>query len=212
MDNSQLQALHTYTRLMALRPSWHGALILSLHLAPQAVSVPFAALAAGAACLSIEEDPQLCKAAMHAGACDFVVNTVDEALRVLKNEIRQRKPISVGLESPIESALAELRERRILPELFVDSDGSWDAFGLTLSDSRTVEAFAVENGWMMQMLACETSVKLRALDAQLLALVHEADIRRPWVAIAPRLFPRQRMRCVYLTQPELDQLRAAGCL
>ncbi len=206
MPDPQLQALHAYTLLTALRPSWPGALILSLGLTPDACSIPFAALVAGAACLAIEPDPTICRAAMRTGACDFIVNTIDEALRILKNEIRQRKPISVGVESPIEPALAELRERGVLPRLFVDPTGLHQPLGPALSDPAAGESLAAANGWTLHAFSFETSAALRAFDTRQQSLISVEDPRHPWLTTAPRLFPRDRTRHLYLTPSELEQL------
>ncbi len=56
---------------------------------------------------------------MRTGELDFVVNTLDEALRTLKNEIRQRRPLSVGLIADTDLALAEIAERGLLPDLLL---------------------------------------------------------------------------------------------
>ena len=207
MPDSQLQTLHAYTLLTALRPSWPGSLILSLGLTPEASAIPFAAIIAGAACLAIEQHPQLCRLAMHSGACDFVVNTVDEALRILKNEIRQHKPISIALESNLESALAELRDRGVLPQLFVDLTGSHQPLGLALSDLTAGEAFITAHGWALHSFSHETSASLRLFDAILQGLIPASDPRYPWLKTAPRLFPRDRTRHAYLTHGELESLR-----
>jgi len=75
---------------------WPGALILAIGLGPRGAAVSTAGNIAGAACLAIDPRPEACRAALLSGACDFIVNTVDEALRILKNQIRQRRPVSVG--------------------------------------------------------------------------------------------------------------------
>ena len=43
----------------------------------------------------------------------------DEALRVLKNEIRKHRPLSVALDGAVEPAIEEMRERGVLPDLQV---------------------------------------------------------------------------------------------
>ncbi len=65
------------------------------------------------------------KSAMRAGYLDFVVvvNTLDEALRALKNEVRQKRPLTVGLIAEIEATLTEMVERGVQPDLqLVSSD------------------------------------------------------------------------------------------
>ena len=94
----QEPTLAIWTLLSGLRQDWDGELILCCGLGPLGSAVALAAHVAGAACLVIEPDAAVSRAAMRAGVCDFFVNTVDEALRGLKNEIRQRKPLAVALE------------------------------------------------------------------------------------------------------------------
>ncbi len=63
------------------------------------------------------------KAAMRAGALDFVVNTLDEALRALKNQVRLRRPVGVGLVADVDATLAEMVERGVQPDLHIVSSG-----------------------------------------------------------------------------------------
>ena len=114
----QADTLRLFTVLSALRDRWAGCLILSCGLSRAGSSFALAANIAGAACLSIERSAETCRAALRLGAVDFVVNSLDEALRALKNEIRKGHPLSVALEGDLESVLAEVWERGVLPELF----------------------------------------------------------------------------------------------
>ncbi len=52
---------------------------------------------AGGTFLGIDRSTEHLKAAVRNGSCDFMVNTLDESLRVLKNEVRKKKALSVGL-------------------------------------------------------------------------------------------------------------------
>ena len=164
------------------------------------MAVALAGIVAGAACLTIEERAEVCRAAMRVGACDFVVNTVDEALRVLKNEVRQRKPISVGLELGTEDALRELRERGVLPQLFVDPSGRYQALGPEgLGDAKGMIA---ERSWKVRSFRFESSAALRAFDVRLQGSIPVEDLRHRWCVSAPRLFARERVRHVFLTDEE----------
>lgn len=116
-EDPQADALRAFTTLCLLRPDWRGTLVVVCGLGPGGRAVSLAANIAGAGCLAIEEHPEVCRAALRSGACDFVVNSVDEGLRVLKNEIRQLRPVSVGLTLAPDVALKELLDRGVLPEL-----------------------------------------------------------------------------------------------
>src|ERR1700733_16185095 len=91
-DNPQTRTLRIFTVLTCLRPDWAGDLTPSCGLTDSGADLALAANIAGAVCLSIDRSTEACRAAMRSGAVDFLVNTVDEALRVLKNEIRKHKP------------------------------------------------------------------------------------------------------------------------
>jgi hypothetical protein len=117
-EDSQTGALRAFTLLSALRPDWGGSLVVCCGLGPGGTALSLAANIAGAGCLAIDARPDVCRAALRSGACDFVVNSVDETLRILKNEIRQRRPVSVGLTLGSTAAIDELLGRGVLPELF----------------------------------------------------------------------------------------------
>jgi hypothetical protein len=117
-EDLQLEALRAFTLLSSLRDNWGGALAVACGLGPGGAALSIAANMACAGCLTVDLRTEVCRAAMRFGACDFLVNSVDEALRVLKNEIRKHKPVSVALEMDEAAALAELVDRGVLPELF----------------------------------------------------------------------------------------------
>ncbi len=116
--DSQSHTLQLFTLLTTLRPHWPGSLILSCGLSPAGSDLALAANIAGAACLSIDQSPETCRAALRYGLVDFVVNTLDEALRALKNEIRKGHPLSVALQGHPATVLAEALDRGVLPQLF----------------------------------------------------------------------------------------------
>lgn len=122
-DNFQMRVLRAYTALRLLRPEWGGGLIVACGLGPEGAALAMAANIAGAACLSIEPQPDVLKGALRSGACDFIVNNVDEALRAMKNEIRKCQPLSVGLMGDRLHVLQELVERGVQPELLADCSG-----------------------------------------------------------------------------------------
>ncbi|MGD0797471.1 MAG: hypothetical protein ABR910_07080 [Acidobacteriaceae bacterium] len=142
--DAQAEALRAFSVLTSLRPAtmdggWPGALILAIGLGTRGAVVSTAGNIAGAACLAIDPRAEACRAALLSGACDFVVNTVDEALRILKNQIRQRRPVSVALEATPDAAVGELLDRGLLPELLTEqrSNGPGDEPGVLSPATRT---------------------------------------------------------------------------
>jgi len=98
-----------------------GRLIVATGMGPAGAELALASTLAGAAFLGLDPDPQHLKSAIRNASCDFMVNTLDEALRVLKNEIRKQKPVSVGLLGAIDSVLSEMVERGVQPDLIDDA-------------------------------------------------------------------------------------------
>jgi urocanate hydratase len=216
----QSQTLRAFTVLHQLQPAWAGALILNIGLNTEGSALSFASNIAGAACLTIEPDPVTARAALRTGACDFVVNTLDEALRALKNEIRKQRPLSVGLESPVSSTLQELLERGVAPQLIATTtaDPNLSNFRtpiLTQSEdpaipgstqtTNLVNNLLNQNHWTTHVQTFPDIQTLRDFDACALGLLSPEDtLRRTWLTAAPRLFSRDRPphRVLYLTPQE----------
>ncbi|HEY3703435.1 MAG TPA: hypothetical protein VGL22_00135 [Terracidiphilus sp.] len=76
-----------------------------------------AANIAGAASLSAAPDSALQRSAIRDGVVDFLVTSVDEALRILKNEIRKSNAVSVGVSCSPPQLVREMRDRGVLPDL-----------------------------------------------------------------------------------------------
>ncbi len=116
---------HVYRKYLALQTiagrHWGGSLAGRLVLCPgfgvSETELALAAVIAGAGFLGIDPQPQRLKAAVRNGACNFMVTTLDEALRVLKNELRKRKPLSVGLLGSAGEILPAMIERGVQPDL-----------------------------------------------------------------------------------------------
>jgi urocanate hydratase len=218
----QLEALRAFTLLSALRTDWGGALVVCCGIGSGGSALSFAANIAGAGCLAVDARADICRAALRSGACDFVVNTVDEALRVLKNEIRQRRPVSVALTLDTSAALDELVDRGVLPELFTVFRSDAAAFSASATWDRAFQAFTPlggvfadfdrsfpgvpgildaqarlaeftsERSLRLEAFTFDSAEQLRAFDAQLLQLIPATDPRHRWCAIAPRIFHRDR--------------------
>jgi hypothetical protein len=117
-DQTQPQILRTYTTLHQLRADWGGSLILSLGLDPDGSALSIAANVAGAVSLAIDNNPTHLREVVRTGAADFVVNTLDEAIRAMKNEVRKRAPLSIALSADPFLTLTEIQDRGLAPQLF----------------------------------------------------------------------------------------------
>lgn len=121
-EDLQRSTLHLHGELIARAPSYAGQLILTAGSGTAASGLLAAASLAGGASLTIDPDPASVKAAIRNGAADFVVNTLDEALRALKNEIRQGRPLAIVLTADPEAVRKESIERGVLPDITINAD------------------------------------------------------------------------------------------
>jgi hypothetical protein len=215
-DDAQAMALRAFALLCALAPEWQGRMVLRTGLDEQGTALSRAAVIAGAACLAIDGRPELCRAALRVGACDFVVNTVNEALRILKNEIRKRRPVSVGLAMPEAVALAELADRGVAPELVLlpfaptlDSiAATFASFGSRIVGDSAAQGIADDFCRTQKLTFHEfrflSAQELSAFDCRLADATAQSGLRGRWAAVAPGLFYRDRpfRRAAFLTPGE----------
>jgi hypothetical protein len=226
----QRDTMRLYKGLFDHRPDWGGKLVLlcgpgcALDGAPTAVSI------AGGTALAIDSNAMEMKSAMRSGYLDFVVNTLDEALRTLKNEIRQKRALSVGLIGDVSATLTEMVERGVQPDLWVEFPShaardpafvsAFEAFlrrqaspkrrreGDDLSSQNSVWRY----GNVYRLAAASVS-ELRAIDEALLAVLPSDDpVRRHWVERLPRYLREARSggRWIWLREEELQSLDGLG--
>lgn len=86
--------------------------------------ISVAATMNGAAFLGIDADPEKIKRQLKAGRCDFMVNSLDEALRILKNAVRKKENVSVGLVADCGEMIRKFSERGVLPDLLNMASGT----------------------------------------------------------------------------------------
>jgi len=196
-EDTQTRILRAFTVLSSVRASWAGALVLNVGLDDIGSAISLAANVVGAVSLTIESDSALVRNALRSGSCDFVVNTLDEALRAIKNEIRKHRPLSVGLEGEPTDVLTEIIERGVAPELFTAPDAHpqaaahfrvLDALLVSFKEEASVptgavaptdvplaadllEAFLAARAWQMRTFSFVSSAEVRAFDARALALL-----------------------------------------
>jgi urocanate hydratase len=118
-----------------------GKLVVSGGMGGMGGAQPLAATMAGAAFLGIEVDPDRIKKRLKTGYCDYMVNTLDEALRILKNAVREKKAVSVGLVGNCADVIPELAARGVVPDVLTDQTSAHDPLngyipqGLTVRDA-----------------------------------------------------------------------------
>ena len=198
----QRQTLRLYGELLARRSSWAGKIVFGCGEGFSRSGLATAGSIAGAASLVLDPDAGAVKSVMRDGGLDFVVNTLDEAVRVLKNEVRQKRAIGVGLIAPLAPVVEEMRERGIAPDLEVrlssatgDVDPSFAADGAELNTlNLAIDSFgevlrsAALNGWLEQhrwhevLFPLDASTSARTMDAKLAELLPASDaVRQNWI-------------------------------
>ncbi|HXX70820.1 MAG TPA: urocanate hydratase [Candidatus Acidoferrum sp.] len=106
-----------------------GKLIASGGMGGMGGAQPLAATLNGAAFLGIDVDPERIKRRVKTGYCDVMVNSLDEALRILKNAVRAHQATSVGLVGNCADVIPELARRGIAPDLVTDQTSAHDPIG-----------------------------------------------------------------------------------
>jgi hypothetical protein len=221
----QRQTLRLYGELVSRRKSWGGQLVFTSGIGSSASGLPAAVSIAGGTTLALDPDGRAVKAAFRQGGMDFVVNTLDEALRVLKNEIRQHRPLGVGLIAEIEPVLAEMLERGVLPDLQIEiidpnqqglrtlqENGmkslhlQTDVHGIVVPSAEAA-TWRSHLGWDETLLDVDNNVAARTTDALLEMLSSSDHIRRNWIE---RISKYQRdartTRLVWMTEKEQRNL------
>ena len=166
-------------------PSLGGKLLYAGQLDEEARALLVAANIAGAASLAASADAAARKQFMRDGVVDFLVTSLDEALRILKNEIRKREPVAVCVALEPETVEAEMLERGVAPDLL--RPGAADSpIGLTLLSWRVASSPSI---WLPKLdaiaLDClEENMGAPGLDSE------TWDSARRWLRLAPRYLGR----------------------
>lgn len=87
---------------------------------------------AGAATLLLRGDAGEARQAVRTGAADFLVTSLEEALRILKNELRRKLPVGVCLHAPLAEALQACVERGVQPDYLGAPEAALQARGARL--------------------------------------------------------------------------------
>jgi urocanate hydratase len=116
-----------------------GKLIVSGGMGGMGGAQPLAATMTGACFLGIDVDSERIKKRLKTGYCDFMVNNLDEALRILKNAVRKKEAISVGLVGNCADVIPELAERGVQPDILTDQTSAHDPLNGYVPNGMTLE-------------------------------------------------------------------------
>jgi urocanate hydratase len=119
-----------------------GKLVVTGGMGGMGGAQPLAATLNGAAFLGIEVDAERIKRRIRTGYCDICVNSLDEAVRILKNAVRQKRAVSVGLVGNCADVIPELARRGIVPDLLTDQTSAHDPLNGYIPSGMSLEAAA----------------------------------------------------------------------
>ena len=169
----------------AHEPSLGGKLLYAGSLDAEARALLVAANIAGAASLAVSADAEASKQASRDGVVDFLVNSLDEALRILKNEIRKRETVAVCVATAPHAAEAdfahEMLDRGVSPDL------TWPIEAIPPGAGQVLMAWSVASG-AAQWLPKLDAIALHCLDSDLSPARAKA---RRWLRLATRYLGRR---------------------
>jgi len=167
----QRQTLRLYGELVCRRESWARKLVFAAGEGASGGGLAAAVSIAGGTSLVVDPDEAAVKRVFRSGGVDFVVNSLDEALRILKNEIRKGTPVGVAVVSEVGVVVEEMRERGVV------ADMEWDG---VVSPSEELMGWLGERGWTERVIEAGTSAELREVDARLVKVLGDV-VRKNWV-------------------------------
>jgi hypothetical protein len=141
-----------------------------------------AANIAGAASLAATADLAVQKQAIRDGVADFLVTTLDEALRILKNQIRKHETVAVCVAAAPGAVEREMLERGVLPDLLRPANAAAPDQNQNQNQSQTLLTWRVDAA-PARWLPVLDSI---ALDC----LPQEEPAARRWLRFAPRYLGR----------------------
>ncbi len=190
-----------------------GSLVVYAGLDRGGIELAIAANIAGATSLGLEADLARAKAAIRNGACDFLVSTLDEALRILKNEIRKKNPVAVVLVGDPQGVVEEMVERGVQPEVV-----EGDIPGMEVLEARRARRLGPAPNWGVAVawsVEREPMRWLPVVDRLAAEALDPADrstaARQRWIEGSPRYLgrPLAGQRYVRMSEAEADRFGEA---
>jgi urocanate hydratase len=174
-------------------PSLGGELFYAGELDPQGRAMVVAANIAGAASLTAMADAAAQRLAVRDGVVDFLVNSLDEALRILKNQLRKRETGAVCIGAAAETVQAEMLERGVLPNLVrcveeAGADSPFISMGARRIPAPVMDCDLAMLAWSVTSAPAQWLPKL---DAIAIECVPDQDWNsRRWLRLSPRYLGR----------------------
>ena len=117
---------------------WSGKWILTAGLGGMGGAQPLAATMAGASCITIECQRRRIEFRLRTRYVDVMAETLDEALALLEQSFKDKKPLSIGLLGNAADLLPEMVKRGVRPDLVTDQTSAHDPVNGYLPSGWTV--------------------------------------------------------------------------
>jgi len=190
-----------------------GRLLVYGDMDREGAAIALAGNIAGAATLGIDRDGRRLKRGVRHAYCDFLVKNLDEALRILKNEIRKKQPVSVCFEGVLASFLHVFVDRGVQPDILAFSGENEDFAvlvergAIVLPTTEAGEDSQQGVAWAAEMRSAFWLPKVDALVAEVLPV---DDARQRWLKFASRYLGRfvTGQRYLRMTAEELEAFRS----
>lgn len=187
-----------------------GKLLLRSRLDAEGIAAVIAGSVAGAASLCVDADADRLREGLRSGFIDFVVATLDEALRVLKNEIRRARPVAVGLTADPESCIDTMLSRGLQPDLLSGIPARQKSIFLARGAVAVpLQNRAQETSLLVWSVRENSGKAMRSLaDLASASLDPQRDdnvVRRRWLDQSPRYLGRSfaTRQCLRMSNPEI---------
>jgi hypothetical protein len=191
-----------------------GKLLYAGELSGPGRELLFAANIAGAASIGASADPVAQREAIRDGVIDFLVTSLEEALRILKNEIRKHQAVSVAVSIDPNLLVEQMLDRGVLPDLLPSDSGlsgEQRASFLNHGALPIANPASTERSFVTWSAERDFPRLLPKIDALAHSVIPETDrLRSRWLRLAPRYLGRlaQRQHGVALAADELRRFQA----
>jgi hypothetical protein len=188
-----------------------GKLLLRSVWNADGIAAVIAASVAGAASLCVDADADGLRQGLRSGFIDFVVGNLDEALRILKNELRRGLPVSVGLAVNAEDCIAAMIDRGLQPDLLsavpqLFASSFLERGAMTLLEVNPADGSASILHWTIADDPARSMPRMARIASDCLEPARiDTPSRRRWLERSPRYLgrtfgPRQ---CLRVTEAEI---------
>lgn len=156
----------TYETLGALAhqkgwPSLRGKFVLTAGLGGMGGAQPMAITMNGGVGLIVEADPERAKKRLDIGYVDVVVDTLEEAMSIVEENLAAKTPKSIGLIGNAADIYSELVLRGVVPDVVTDQTSAHDPLSYIPSGYSAVEATKLRyaDPQKYTKLACQTMAR-----------------------------------------------------